>query len=413
MSAVVNKPAEPSAPKSGTDYSAVKNPYATQHLKKTWIDHLISFMSMGGIASPWDKAEAQRLANYDAWESQHSEQQRQELYNSAQEQVERERDAGINPDLAGDVSAGESAEGLMDNYPFKSSYDAFNESQKQFSDVMMSALQFGMGALQSVFQIKELKTAIDSRELDASDKILGLSEDAIKKFSSLVKDKPYNQIEDVFDGNINLWVEHEFAPFMYGMPKRYRKRFRDSVTKMLTSDYGKKLRANVTSDTADAVVDAFGKQDVVNDTGFDIEKGLLTPMSDVTTRISKAQMDAYEKYNSKLVDLQSKVDEHKLSVEDAELQAQEYVAGIRSNMLDALKDIFDYAHDKYKDGNTIQKIFGGGFLSAFAAYTQGMLPNISFGTSGSMNSSFSSGNGKDSNSFSESVSKHKAFSFGL
>lgn len=408
MSAVVNKPAESSAPASGTDYSAVKNPYATQHLKKTWLDHLISFMSMGGIASPWDKAEAQRLANYDAWESQHSEQQRQELYNSAQEQVERERDAGINPDLSGDVSAGESAEGLMDNYPFKSSYDAFNESQKQFSDVMMSALQFGMGALQSVFQIKELKTAIDSRELEASDKILGLSEDAIKKFSSLVKDKSYNQIEDVFDGNVNLWVEKEFAPFMFGMPKRYRKRFRDSVAKMLVSDYGKQLRANVTSDTADAVVSALGKQDVVNDIGFDFEKGLLTPMSDITTRISKAQMSAYEKYNSEMVDLQTKVDEKKLTTEDAEIEAQNYVAGIRSSMLDALKDIFDYAHEKYKDGNTIQKIFGGGFLSAMAAYTQGMLPNISFSTSGSTNSSFREG----THSESSGSSRGKSFSFG-
>lgn len=407
MSAVVNNPAPSSTPQSGTDYSAVKNPYATQHLKRTYGDYLLKFLTMGAVATPWEKAEAQRLANYDAWESQHSEQQRQELYNSAQEQVERERDAGINPDLAGDVSAGESAEGLMDNYPFKSAYDVFNDSQKQFSDVVTTALQFGMGALKSVYDIKELKTAIDSRELDASEKLLGLSEDAIKKFS-FISDSPYDSIIDDYGGNLNLWVQDNFAPFMYGLPKRYRKRFRDSVARMLVSDYGKKLRSDLTSETADSIVSALGKQDVVKDVGHSVEKGLLTPMTDVTTRISKAQMDAYEKYNSKIVELQSKVDEDKLTTEDAEIQAQKYVAGIRSSMLDALKDIFDYAHEKYKDGNTIQKIFGGGFLSAMAAYTQGMLPNISFSTSGSMNSSFRSGDYSESSG----SSRGKSFSFG-
>ena len=195
---------------------------------------------------------------------------------------------------------------------------------------------------------------------------------------------------------------------MYGLPKRYKKRFRDSLSRMPLSDYGKKLRSDLTSDTADSVVNALGKQDVVKDVGFDVENGLLTPMTDVTTRISKAQMDAYEKYSSKMVELQSKVDEKKLTTEDAEIEAQKYVAGIRQNMLDALKDIFDYAHEKYKDGNTIQKIFGGGFLSAMAAYTQGMLPNISFSTSGSMNSSFRSGDYSQSSG----SSKGKAFSFG-
>lgn len=408
MSAVVNNLAPSSTPQSGTDYSAVKNPYAVQHLKRTYGDYLLKFFTMGAVPTPWEKAEAQRLANYDAWESQHSEQQRQELYNSAQEQVERERAAGINPDLAGDVSAGDSAEGLMDNYPFKSSYDAFNESQKQISDVVTTALQFGMGALKSIYDIKELKTAIDSRELDASEKLLGLSEDAITKFSKLNRDLPYDSIDEAYGGNVALWVQDNFAPFMYGLPKRYRKRFRDSVSRMLLSDYGKKLRSDLTSDTADSVISALGKQDVVNDVGFDAEKGLLTPMTDVTTRISKAQMDAYEKYNSKIVDLQTKVDENKLTTEDAEIEAQKYVAGIRSSMLDALKDIFDYAHEKYKDGNTIQKIFGGGFLSAMAAYTQGMLPNISFSTSGSTNSSFREG----THSESSGSSRGKSFSFG-
>lgn len=407
MSAVTGKPAESSIPQSGTDYSAVKNPYAVNHLKRTYGDYLLKFLSMGAIATPWEKAEAQRLSNYDAWESQHSEQQRQEMYNSASEQVEREREAGINPDLAGDVSAGESAEGLMDNFPFKSAYDTLNESQQQFSDVMMSALQFGMGALQSVYQIKELKTAIDARELDASEKLLGLSEDSLRKFMSTngIYD---NSIMTIFDGNVNKWAEHNFGPLLVGMPKRYKKRFLGAVTRMITSDYGKQLRAGLTTDTADAIVSALGRQSVVNDTQFDVESGLLTPMSDVMERVSQVQMDAYSKYNSDIVDLQTKVDEKRLSVEDAELEAQKHVSSIRGNMLDALKDIFEYAHDKYKDGNTIQKIFGGGFLSAMAAYTQGMLPNISFGTSESSNSSFREGD----TSQSSGSSRGKSFSFG-
>lgn len=407
MSAVTGNPAESSIPQSGTDYSAVKNPYATNHLKRTYGDYLLKFLSMGAIATPWEKAEAQRLANYDAWESQHSEQQRQEMYNSALEQVEREREAGINPDLAGDVSAGESAEGLMDNFPFKSSYDTLNESQQQFSDVIMSALQFGMGALQSVYQIKDLKTAIDSRELEASERLLGLSEDSLRKFMSTngIYD---NSIMTIFGGNVDKWAEENFGPLLVGMPKRYKNRFLGSVTRMLISDYGKQLRASLTTDTADAVVSALGRQPVVRDTQFDVESGLLTPISEVMERVSKVQMDAYSKYNSDIVDLQTKVDEKRLSVEDAELEAQKHVSSIRGNMLDALKDIFEYAHDKYKDGNTLQKIFGGGFLSAMAAYTQGMLPNISFGTSESSNSSFRQGDVSQSSG----SSRGRSFSFG-
>lgn len=408
MSAVVNNPAPSSTPQSGTDYSAVKNPYAIQHLKRTYGDYLFKFLTMGAAATPWEKAEAQRLANYDAWESQHSEQQRQELYNSAQEQVERERAAGINPDLAGDVSAGESAEGLMDNYPFKSAYDVFNEANKQFSDIVMTGLQVGMGTLQSIYNIKELKTAIDSRELDASSKLLGLSEDAIIKFSKLNRDLPYDSIDEDYGGNVALWVQDNFAPFMYGLPKRYRKRFRDSVSRMLFSDYGKKLRADLTTEIGDSVVKALGRQDVVNDVGFDVEKGLLTPMTDVTERISKSQIDAYEKYNSKITELQTKVDEKRLTTEEAELKAQEYLANIRSSMFDTLKDVFDFVHERYTDGNIFEKIISGGFLTAMGAAAAGLVPNISFGSSNSFNSSFKAGQ----NSQSFGSSRGKSFSFG-
>lgn len=406
MSAVVNNPAPSSTPQSGTDYSAVKNPYATQHLKRTYGDYLLKFLTMGAVPTPWEKAESQRLANYDAWESQHSEQQRQELYNSAQEQVERERDAGINPDLAGDVSAGESAEGLMDNYPFKSSYDAFNDANKQFSDIVMTGLQFGMGALQSIFNIKELKTAIDSRELDASAKILGLSEEAIKKFTDT--QPGYRSIIEDYKGDLPKWVEDNFGPMMYGLPKRYRKRFRDSVTYMLESDFGKKLRADTITEAGDSIVNAFGRQPVVEGTGWDVETGLLQPMTDITERISKTQIDAYDKYNTKITELQTKVDEKKLTTEQAELEAQEYLADIRRTMFDSLKDVFNYVHERYTDGNIFQKIMSGGFLTAMGATAAGLIPNISFGTSNSSNSSFKAGQ----NAQSSGSSSSKSFSFG-
>ncbi len=122
------------------------NPYANSSVQQTGWDSLVSQL---GFRSKYDAAEAERLQNYKNYVSQSLERWRQDQYNSPAEQVKRELEAGINPNINGNVDSVASAGNPEALSPLSDMSDAFSPIDVKFGDIISA----GLSALSTVCQI--------------------------------------------------------------------------------------------------------------------------------------------------------------------------------------------------------------------------------------------------------------------
>ena len=122
------------------------NPYAYSSVQQTGWDSLVSSL---GFRSRYDAAEAERLQNYKNYVSQNLERWRQDQYNSPAEQVKRELEAGVNPNITGNVDSVPSAGNPESISPLSDMSDAFSPVDVKFGDIIGA----GLSALSTVCQI--------------------------------------------------------------------------------------------------------------------------------------------------------------------------------------------------------------------------------------------------------------------
>lgn len=122
------------------------NPFANPSVEQTGWDSLVSRL---GFRSKYDAAEAERLQNYKNFVSQNLERWRQDQYNSPSEQVKRELEAGINPNISGNVDSVASAGNPESLSPLSDMSDAFSPVDVKFGDIISA----GLSALSTVCQI--------------------------------------------------------------------------------------------------------------------------------------------------------------------------------------------------------------------------------------------------------------------
>lgn len=93
-------------PNLGSNYDSLlnANPYATTTRKKSWFENLLGSL---GFRTAYDRDMDMLAAQANEYYAQIAQQAYAEDFNSPTKQAERERLAGINPDLAGNVGPGE------------------------------------------------------------------------------------------------------------------------------------------------------------------------------------------------------------------------------------------------------------------------------------------------------------------
>lgn len=122
------------------------NPYASSNISKTNWDEFVNGM---GFRSKYDAAEAERLQNSKNYIAQSIERWRQDKYNSPSQQVKRELEAGINPNISGNVDNVPSAGSPDSLSPLSDMSDAFAPMDLKFGDIIGA----GLSALSTVCQI--------------------------------------------------------------------------------------------------------------------------------------------------------------------------------------------------------------------------------------------------------------------
>lgn len=171
---------------------AEQNPYANVNYRKSWGQALLGML---GFRTNYDNyLEGMRLQAQE-YENNLLLKQKDEQYDSATEQVQRERAAGLNPDLTGNVSAGESASMRDDGNP-----PVMPESD--FDNVINFASSVVQG-VHMAFSLASGVTSLSSQLLDNRSKRLGqIAQEDSLAFNALMNvlppesDQPldYNQL---------------------------------------------------------------------------------------------------------------------------------------------------------------------------------------------------------------------------
>ncbi len=324
---------ESKTPQSGTDYSSVINPYNQRTYNETPWDRFVSSL---GFRSSYDKAEAERLANYNLWESQHSEQQRQELYNSASEVKQREEEAGLNPALSGQTIGGGSSDALNNAPNIPTSIETNGNEAVNFAQHCLLGIQTGIQFATGLASLTGIKIGNNISSIQQALNEIGLGEDYITKFAQTLPDDA-----DISSDDTTKLFHSFIAASADFLPKKMQSKFRQHVGMMWNSDYGKYLRAKVKSNAADSVVEASAKQRVL--TGFDTSQDtdLFIPFSDVAKDLSDVQ---YSLYLASLKTVPNKQLLRDLSEFDAAILTNKRISQEKKTEL-----IYNNAYERYMD----------------------------------------------------------------
>lgn len=288
-------PKAPTAPSSGTDYSAVKNPYSTSYAHRTGWD---SFVESLGFTSAYQKYEMERRRNEELWNSSQQELQRQEMYNSAQEQVSREREAGLNPDLNGGVSAGDASE--QTPLPIGSESEAIQNMNKGFSDVASIVLN-------GVNSIANITSSCVSGALAISSKLESLRGTKVENLNK-VSSGVVNMVDTLDqigfnptdaeldeDGNTILpaAVKQEFDLYIDSLPKRYRKFARQLYPRYIQSLVHWNKRGDQLKKLPDSIVAGEGAKSYLGDVKYDPISRTFKDLDPLVSGAIKYQSEMY------------------------------------------------------------------------------------------------------------------------
>lgn len=333
MSVNVNNPG--SVPSSGTDYTSVQNPYANRTYSETAWDRFVSLL---GFRSSYDKAEAERLAKSNLWESQHSEQQRQEMYDSASEVKAREELAGLNTALSGQTLGGGSSDAMNNAPNTPTSIETNGQEAVNFAQHCLLGIQTGVQFATGLASLTGIKIGNEISSIQKALQEIGLGEEYITKFSKTLPD----DADITADDENTKKLFHSFVSAASDfLPKNMQNKFRQHVGMMWDSDYGKYLRARIKSQAADSVVEASGKQKVL--TGFDSSQdtGLFIPFSEVAKDLSDVQ---YALYLASLKTVPKKALVKDLSEFDAAILTNQRISQEKKTEL-----IYNNAYERYMD----------------------------------------------------------------
>lgn len=313
-------PKAPTAPSSGTDYSAVQNPYSTSYANRTGWD---AFVESLGFTSAYQKYEMERKRNEELWNSSQQELQRQELYNSAQEQVAREREAGLNSDLNGDVSAGVASE--QTPLPIGSESEAIQNMNQGFSTVASLVMQ-------GVNWIADITSSCVSGAIAISSKLESLRGNKVENLNKVsqgvanmvdeLDSLGFNPIEFDKDdsGNIVLpdAVKEDFNTYIDSLPWKYRKFARKYQARYIQSLVHWNKRGEKLGKLPDSIVANEAVKGFVGDVNYNPISKTFQNLDPLLNDAINAQNKMYKLlYNMNLKEMQNKdgsLDNEKLNI---------------------------------------------------------------------------------------------------
>lgn len=346
------------------------NPYMNVAYRQSWIQKLLGGLGFRTNKDAYLESMAQQAREYDA---QISQKEFNESYDSPLAQVERERAAGLNPDLTGNISSGES-QSLVDdgNPPIAPQADDLSIVQ-DFASGVLSGVQAAFGLAGSIQNLRSLR-------IDNESKMMSLVKDAF----GMVLPEIYDEKSNSKSGEVNFMTYYDALKPHYGktMSRKQFESFARRVNAFGNSAEGRSLlyaqqatkaknRKSMFAEIADP--DQYSEWD---DVMYDIADELSSLAFD-TQKITMSNQKTYQENLDPAVKarIDSNPDELALTGESLH-QARnasdlgDYQRSIRSTFSKIMKDL-DARADR---GNKIAPIV----KAVLSVWLMGALPNISF-----------------------------------
>lgn len=383
----------------------VNNPYNEITYSQTLWDKIVS--GLGG-RSTYDKMEAERLQNKANWDSQYSLLKEQQEYDSAEEQAKRERDAGINPNLAANVDAGDSNSDAAPSAPLSSANEMFadvdttlQEVGKGIETAVMFAFQLagtGQSLALGAQNIESVKIANDAKTMDVVNHMDETAESWIVKYLNeylnsgqdfYVQDENGNWYADPDKSSSAIRYRQEMAlrnqffeqskDLLDAIPKRFRRDMENRLYHMYNSVYGKVIRARGVNDMADVAPKRAVAQRILD--GFDDENDVndFKPISKFAVDMS----DTLFKCETMRADLEKKVIDMQMSGADTqkmESEAQKGMAKIREYLNNEMQSSVEKLLEVRDSGNPLEQL--GASIAIFSLCGMNFSGSADFGLSG-------------------------------
>lgn len=266
---------------------AENNPYANPVYKESGWQ---KFLSSLGFRTDKDRYLEGMSIQAQEYDNALLQKEYNEQYDSALAQAQREREAGLNPNLTGNVDAGSSSEMVDDGNPPQPSESDLGQVS-QFASNVLNAVQMAYGLFSSGISVagamQDLKgKGIANRiaSIEENNKLFDFAEDAVIRVLPSVKDLEgegevsnyYNALKKAYGGQMS---KKQFKKFMH-----YAQQFQNNIN--VDDKYFEKLskRAKNRKDYFGTVAntEAYSEVDTVM---FAISEEL----SNLATRVFKAE----------------------------------------------------------------------------------------------------------------------------
>lgn len=371
---------------------ASANPYSNPQYRQSWMQ---KFLSKLGFRTNYDAYLESMNLQAKEYDNALLQKEYDEKYNSPIEQAQRERAAGINPDLSGDVSAGEASPMGDDGNPPVAPVADDLQIAGQFASGVLSAVQAAFGIFGDIQSIQSLK-------LDNENKKSQLVKDAF----NMVIPNIYDQMSNSKDGSVSRYALYDQLKVHYGhsMSKKRFDRFAQRVADFANSAEGWNMVYSQQSNKAKARKSMFQEisdpdqysewDDVMTDIAdelaslaFDVQKKSLENSKKYENDVHPLELENKEYYEEAFdpttaAKLQSNPDD--LKIRSNEREMSDYTLDLRSSFKKIMSDL-DRRADK---GNKVAPIV----KAVLSVWLMGMMPTPSFSrSSGPKGSSMSFG----------------------
>lgn len=312
------------------------------------------------------------LSNQQQWLSEALEKFRQEQYNSPLEQVAREKMAGLNPDLNGNVDSGMASENdqpILGHPQFGS-----DGSLESIGSFFMNVYQLASGMAKDSFSMQSMMNQLTSEDLDINNKIISATTDFIKGSVG----SPYKGDDGNFIfPDLSLDKLDSYAKSMF-RSRSARNRFKKEVQSSYSSARSRFTQYGVLKDENDAkraLARSLGESSAMGDE--------FEPMVKVSERLNKLAIDIQE-YQSKYTSdyfhnangslASSASNESNRGIVE-ENQARSYQRGMDKIINETMNKIVSDLSKESRYGG-LEGLIAKGMLGFISAYRLQMLPSL-------------------------------------
>lgn len=200
------------------------NPYANFDYKHTWWQKLLEGL---GFRTNYDQYKESMAVNAREYEAELAEKAHNEEFDSPLAQSQRYREAGINPDINGDVSAGSSSAMEPDpNAPIQPNADV--ESIGQFANTVLGLFSTAVGLSQDVLSLGQIRNAVETGNIANAQGILDFG---MKTAASFIPEQ-YPEGDPDWVNRASSLAYDATSPFL---SKRQQKQYRQALNALYSS----------------------------------------------------------------------------------------------------------------------------------------------------------------------------------